>query len=166
MRSGELEWRDEDTVEALLARYRAEKDGALKPRWQALWLLRRGKSRSQVVDALGVDPRTLRDWVGWYRQGGCPAIAEHRKGKRGGGRPRLTPQQFGRIDERAAQGFFRNAAAVQEWVRREWGVVYTYWGMRSILDRLQIHLRVPRPLAAKADLAAQDAWKRGVYGEH
>ncbi len=165
MRTGELEWRQEDTTEALLARYRAEKDGEVKPRWHALWLLRRGDSRSQVGDVLGIDPRTLREWIAWYRQGGCDAVARHRQGRRGGHTPRLTPQQQAAIRERAAQGKFRGIAAVGEWVRHEFGVAYSYWGIRSILDRLQIHPRVPRPVAANADLAAQDAWQKGGCGK-
>ncbi len=165
MRTGELEWRQEDTAEALRARYRAERDGELKPRWHALWLLRRGNSRSQVGDVLGIDPRTLREWITWYRQGGCMAVAGHRQGRRGGDVPRLTPQQQAGIRERAAQGEFRGIAAVREWVRQELGVDYTYWGVRSVLDRLQVGPHVPRPVAAKADPAVQEAWKRGGYGE-
>ena len=39
---------------------------------------------------------------------------------------------------------------------------YTGRGMRSLLHRLEITKRVPRPLAAQADLAAQEAWSRGA----
>lgn len=65
-----IEWWEGDTVEALLALYRSERVCELRPRWQALWLLRRGWQRAAVADALGIDPRTLRDWIAWYRQGG------------------------------------------------------------------------------------------------
>lgn len=165
MRTGELEWHDEDTAEALLALYRGEDDCHLKPRWQALWLLRRGKPRSEVADVLGIDARTLREWIAWYRQGGCAAVAEHRQGNRRGDTAWLTSQQQAEITGRASDGEFQSISEVREWVRREDDVGYTYWGMRSVLDRLQIHPHVPRPLAANADLAAQDAWKKGGCGE-
>jgi transposase len=165
MRDAQFEWRGDDTVEALLARYRAEKDGELKTRWQALWLLRRGEPRSEVADVLGVNPRTLRDWIAWYAEGGCSCVAAHRRGAGGGGVPRLAWQQRAQIRDGAAEGRFRGVAAAQEWVRQEFGVDYTYWGMRSVLDRMLIHRRVPRPLAANADLAAQEAWVKGGSGE-
>jgi len=79
---------------------------------------------------------------------------------------RLTADQLGQIRERAAQGEFRTFAEVREWVKEEFGVSYTYWGIRSVLDRLQIDPHVPRPVAANADLVAQGAWKRGDCGKH
>lgn len=161
MRTASIQWREEDTVEALLERYRSERVLELRPRWQALWLLRRGKSRSEVADVLGFDPRTLRDWVAWYRQGGCAAVARHREGGRTGSVSWLTSEQLQEVKERAAQGEFHAIGEAGEWVEQEFGVTYTYWGIRSVLDRLQIHPREPRPLAAEADLAVQEAWKKG-----
>lgn len=166
MRAAPIRWQEEDTVEALLARYRAEKALELRARWQALWLLRRGKSRAEVADVLGIDPRTLRDWIAWYRQGGCAAVAEHREGGRGGSMPRLTAQQLDEVRGSAVRGEFRTIAEVGEWVKQEFGITYTYWGIRSVLDRLKIHPREPRPLAAQADLAVQEAWKKGGCGRH
>lgn len=166
MRAAPIQWRDEDTVETLLARYRAEKVLELRPRWQALWLLRRGKSRSEVADVLGIHPRTLRDWVAWYRKGGCAAVAQHREGGRTGSVPRLTAEQLGEISERAARGELRTIGEAGEWVKDEFSVTYTYWGIRSVLDRLHIHPREPRPLAGKADLTVQDAWKKGGCAGH
>lgn len=165
MGTAEIAWQEGDTVEALFARYRSEGNPKLLPRWQALWLLRRGMHRSQVADVIGIDPRTLREWVSWYRQGGCLAVASHRQGREGGSPPRLSMSQRDQVRDRAAQGAFRGIAAVREWVSHEFGVDYTYWGMRSILDRMQIHLKVPRPLAVKGSLAAQEAWQKGGCGK-
>jgi transposase len=136
----------------------------LRARWQALWLLRRGKSRAEVVDFLGINPRTLRDWIAWYRQGGCDGVAQHREGGRRGRSSWLTAEQLGQIRERAAQGELRTIGEAGEWVKQEFGVAYTYWGIRSVLDRLQIHQRQPRPLAAEADLTVQEAWEKGGCG--
>lgn len=166
MRAAPIRWREEDTVEALLARYRAERVLELRARWQALWLLRRGKSRAEVADVLGIDPRTLRDWITWYRQGGCAAVVGHREGGRGGSMPRLTTQQLDEVRGCAVRGEFCTIAEAGEWVKQEFGVTYTYWGIRSVLDRLKIHPREPRPLAAEADLAVQEAWKKGGCGRH
>ena len=42
------------------------------------------------------------------------------------------------------------------------GISYTYWGMRSLCERLQIGKKVPRPQAENASSEAQAAWKKGA----
>lgn len=56
---------------------------------------------------------------------------------------------------------FTTVAEVAAWVERQWGIHYTYWGMRHVLQRLGLK-KAPRPLAAKASLPVQQAWKRGA----
>jgi transposase len=163
MRRSEIEWREEDTEVELGHLYRMETRRELRPRWQALWLLRRGKSRAEVCDVVGVNPRTLRDWIAWYRDGGTATVRRHRIGGHGS-LPKLAQEQCAEIVERAGEGEFRTIEQVRIWVIETWGIYYTYWGMRTVLDRLHIHPRVPRPLAAKADLELQESWKKG--GSH
>ena len=61
-----------------------------------------------------------------------------------------------------ARGRIRTVGEAVRWVEWQFGVRYTAWGMRSLLQRLTIGPKVPRPLAAQADLEAQEAWKRGA----
>lgn len=159
MRPGTIDWRDEDTETELSYLYHSEKDPELRPRWQALWLLRRGVSRAEVVDVLGITGRALRNWIAWYRQGGTDAVRKHHQGGYGHP-PRLSDEQCAQIKSKAANGEFRVIDDVRVFVEQQWSVHYTYWGMRSVLDRLKIHRRVPRPVAAKADLEAQAAWRK------
>ena len=69
---------------------------------------------------------------------------------------------------KAAEGAFRTIHDAVRWVRETFGVEYTYWGMRSLFNRLKIKRKVPRPRAVKADPEAQAAWKKGgsrpLYG--
>ena len=60
-----VEWNAEDTPEFFRALYRAERDGKLKERLQALWLLRRGWTATQVAAVVGVHYRTVHRWVRW-----------------------------------------------------------------------------------------------------
>jgi transposase len=46
------------------------------------------------------------------------------------------------------------------WVEARWGIVYTYAGMRSVLKRHGLGLKVPRPQSEKADVKAQAAWQK------
>jgi transposase len=161
MAQGDILWHAEDTVAELQYRYRTAADGELRFRWHALWLLRRGWSRTAVCDALGCSMRALRNWIAWYRAGGCAEVARHQQGNHQPKPQRLSPEGQAALCEATADGQLARVADAQRWVADRYGVEYTYWGMRSLLARLHIHRRVPRPLGATADLEAQEAWKKG-----
>ena len=155
-----IEWQDDELT--LWRRYRSEPDPELRTRWHALWLLRQGRSATAAAALVGVHRGSVQRWLGWYRQGGLAAVARHRQGGRQGRAPYLTPEQHARLAAVAAEGAIRTVGAAVRWVEREFGVRYTYWGMRTLLHRLRIGPKVPRPLAAQAALDAQAAWKRGA----
>jgi len=157
----EIDWRADDTEHELGYRYAHETCLELRARWHALWLLRQGYSRQAVVQALGIHRCTLNTWVAWYRLGGCAEVARHQLGAGNGRACRLTDEQLAELAAWAADGTFYTYEDARHWVAEHWHVVYTYDGMRSLLDRIGIHPRVPRPLAAQADRAAQEAWKKG-----
>jgi len=161
MPCGQIAWRATDTVAELAYRYHTETKVDRQVRWHALWLLRRGLARAAVCDLLDINPRTLRDWIAWYRQGGCAGVARHQRGGCQGASSRLSLEQLAELAAWIGTGMFRTIEEVRQWVQATWGVRYTYWGMRSLLDRLKIHAKMPRPLAVTADLVAQEAWKKG-----
>ena len=61
----------------------------------------------------------------------------------------------------AATGVFATAGAVRDWIEAPWGVAYTVAGVYTLLQRLRIRLKTPRPRHTKADPQAQAAWKKG-----
>ena len=156
----EVEWQDD--AESLFRLYKGERDPELRSRWHALWLLREGYSVSEVVAILGVHERSVRRWIAWYRMGGMEEVRRHRRGGRQGQKPKLTPEQQEALKAHAAEGHFCTIHEAVAWVRERFGVEYTYWGMRSLFRRLQIKKKVPRPVAAKAEPEAQEAWKKGA----
>lgn len=154
-------WRD--TAEELFVRYRAERDRCLVRRWQALWLLRRGKTLAEVADAVGVAYRTVQEWVSWYRAGGPDEVARHRLGglRRVIQEP-LTPEQLRALEERSRTVGFATMKQAIAWVAETFGVRLTDNQMRRLFAMLQLRRKVPRPVSERADPAAQEAWKRGA----
>jgi transposase len=156
-----MQWAVADTEAALKARYRAEADGKRRMRVQGLWLLRQGQGVDEVAAAVGVHRRTVDRWVAWYRAGGLAGVLAHRQG--GVGQvPRLTTQQQAQVGAEVATGRFRTAAEIRRWIATTYGVTYRPGGVQDLLRRLKCHPKVPRPLHEKADLAAQQAWKKGA----
>jgi transposase len=156
-----IEWGAADTSEALKAVYLAEHDGLVRTRLQALWLLRTGWSVGAVTAAVGTHYRSVQRWIAWYRRGGLALVrARHAGGV--GQVARLSRGAQTELGDAVAQGQFRTARQVQEWIAKRYQVSYTLGGVYSLLERLQCNPKVPRPLHAKADEAAQEAWKKGA----
>jgi transposase len=66
------------------------------------------------------------------------------------------------VAEEAAKGTFTTAADVQRWVAQQFGVTYRPKGIYGLLRRVRCWPKVPRPIHTKADLEAQEAWKKGA----
>jgi transposase len=144
------------------ARFRAERDQQLARRWQALWLLREGRRLGEVARVVGVAYRTVQQWVAWYRRGGLEEVAARRVGGlRRAIRPVLTPAQEAALVERASTAGFATRRLALEWLSEQFGVTLTMRQLERLFARLRLRLKVPRPLAARADAAAQAAWKKG-----
>ena len=63
-----IEW--EDSEQSLQDRYQRATDHQDRMRLQALWLLREGRSLSEVASVVGKCYETVRRWTEWYRSGG------------------------------------------------------------------------------------------------
>lgn len=144
-------------------RYRREKDPELRARWHALWLISQGSTEREASRVLGVNERSVRLWVSWYRQGGLKEIEKHRRGGRQGQPSRLSVEQRAQLRDRVAEGSFHTAMEAVRWVEETYGRSYTQQGMYSLFRRSRFKKKVPRPIGAKADPEAQEAWKKGVW---
>ncbi|MCY4519509.1 MAG: IS630 family transposase [Caldilineaceae bacterium] len=146
-RKASVVWAVEDTAAAL----------------HALWLLRQGQGPTAVAAAVGVGRNAVQRWLRWYREGGLDAVRCRRRG--GPGKPsHLTPEQERQVVAEAAKGMFATAQVVRDWIEQQFGVVYTRDSMYTLLPRLGIRLKGPRPRHAKTDPQAQAAWKKGGSG--
>jgi transposase len=137
-----VDWQDDE--EELRRSYKAEPDPRVRSRLHALWLLRQGRSTSEVARLIGVHYRTVQDWIRWYRTGGVDEVRRHLLAGRQGRPSRLTKEQEAALVQWAKQQAVQNLADAQWWVEQTFGVRYTYWGMREVFKRLQIRKRLPR----------------------
>ena len=155
-----VDWRPEDTPEALRAAYRAQQDAMLRTRLHGLWLLRSGRRLREVSSVVGVHYRTVQKWVSWYRKGGVQEALSHRM--RGKGQPRfLSAGQERELTEEVESGRFRTAGEIRDWIESGYGVSFRPGSVYTLLERLGCSPRAPRGLHVKADVDAQESWKRG-----
>jgi len=155
-----VDW--EHTEAEFRALFQQERDGKLRQRYQALWLVREGRmTLKEIGHVVGVGKDTVICWVNWYRQGGLAEVQAHRVGVQGGVTARISLEEQAILAAYAGDGAFRSIDEVRQWLQAYFGLTYTYWGTRSLLDRLKIHAKVPRPAHPKADPAAQAAGKKG-----
>jgi transposase len=154
-----IDWQED--ADTLREWYRAERDGEIKPRLHALWLLRTGTSMQRTAELVGAHYVTLQQWVAWYRAGGVAEVRRHRHGGRQGAPPKITAAQIEQLRAEAARGTFRTAADVQAWLATTFGVHYTQGGIYSLLARLRWKPKVPRPQALNAAPSVQEEWKKG-----
>src|SRR5712691_8179656 len=112
-----IDWRAEDTTEALKAAYRAERDGPVRTRLHALWLVRRGWLLGGVATAVGTHYRSVQRWIAWYRDGGLALVRARRTG--GVGQvARLSRAAQTEVSDVVAQGQLRTARQIQDWSAR------------------------------------------------
>jgi len=154
-----IEWHEDE--QTLYRLYKQEKDHQRHTRLHALWLVRQGRSVTAVAALVGVHRRTLQEWLAWYRQGGVAEVLAHRHGGHGGREGRLNAEQEAALVARAAAGEIRRIQDGVDWVRKTYDIVYSYWGMRHVFERLGLRKKVPRQTAPQASAQAQDAWKKG-----
>ena len=155
----QIEWQEDEAT--LRQRYLEEKDAQNRTKLQALWQLRRGRTVEEVAEMVGKHPRTIQDWIAWYRQGGIAEVLRRRQGGHGGKRSRLTAEQMAALQAEASAGKLRCIQDGVQWAQEQHGVTYTYWGMRGGFDRLDLRKKVPRPRNPQASVEQQEAWKKG-----
>ena len=131
-----VEWKAEETPEFFRALYRAERDGKLKERLQALWLLRRGWSATQVAAVIGVHYRTIHRWAQWYREGGLAEALSRRQGGEGR-KSHLDVEETVLLGLEIKDGAFDSAADVRDWIEAQCGVSYTMPGVYSLMKRMR-----------------------------
>jgi transposase len=160
-RTLQINWQEEANKFKQL--YRQETHIQRRDRLFVLWHLRSGNQIKDVSQLTGISYRVIQRWIDWYRFGGLSEVLQRVTGHMSQGKqPYLTSIQQKALVARVALGDFRTVWDVMEWVKGRWGVVYSYEGLRSMLKRHKLGLKVPRPHSVKADLQVQEQWQKNA----
>ena len=140
-------------------------DGQVVRRLLALALLLEGKSRTEAATQSGMQRQTLRDWVHRYNAEG---VAGLRSRAAPGPTPRLTAQQMTELKALVVAGPDPERDGVVRWrcvdlraqIQRRFAVTLHERSVGKLLRKLRLTQLQPRPCHPKADVAAQDAFKK------
>ena len=142
-----------------------EKDGRAARRILALALVLEGCDREQAAKTCGMDRQTLRDWVHRYNADGLPGLLNR---KPRGRPPTLSADQLAKLDDLVAKGPDPTLHKVVRWRRRDlaqelerlFGVKLAERSVGDILAKLGYRRLSVRPIHPKADLEAQETYKK------
>ena len=128
----------------------------LARRGNALVLLDRGMSCSEVGAVLLLDDDTLRTWFRLHREDGIEGLAGF--GYEGGS-CHLSPEQRERLRSWVAEMLPRTTRHVGAWIERELAIVYqSRSGLIALLHRLGMEHRKPQSVSRKLDETRQKAF--------
>jgi transposase len=151
------------SVEAIETRYRRAKDPVERSQWQIIWLIAQGKTTKAIREVTGSYLAWIRTIAHRSNQDGPLGIGDHRHANPGGGfilSAQLQAQLIAALEEPPPDGGLWTGRKVAQWILARTGrKVHPQRGW-EYLKRLGGSLRVLRPRHAKADAAAQEAFKK------
>jgi transposase len=151
------------SVEQIETCYRKAKDAVERSHWQIIWLLAQGKTAQQIAEVTDYSYDWIRCIVQRYNRQGPQGVGDRRHTNPGGtfllsAAPQAQLQQA--LAEPPADGGLWSGPKVARWIEEQTGrKVHPQRGW-EYLKRLGYSQRVLRPRHAKADPAAQEAFKK------
>ena len=139
----------------LLKMYKTESDARLSRRIQGVYLAMKGHTCAEIMHITGASRRAIQQWIKKYNQNGIEAL----KDKPRSGKPTILPRHMEKkFCLRIASGPSKqdgvsvlNGPAIQRLLEREFGAVYSLWGVYDLLHRLGYSCLCPRPQHEKAE---------------
>ena len=116
-------------------------------------LLGRGRTIADVVDALLIDPDTVRDSFKRFKRVGLDDLL---RTNYVGSQALLDREQLAELDAHLRTTVYSTAAAVARWVGETFGVHFTVSGMTALLRRLGLTYNKPKLVPGKADTTRQE----------
>lgn len=151
------------TPEELKAHYRACTCAVERRRIQAVWWLAEGKSRAEVMKLSAYAPVSLLEVIKRYNKQGLAGLTDRRH-QNPGAPPLLSDEEMlvlaQNIRKDYVQGKVWNGPKVMSWVREELGREIHEQRAYEYLAAISFTLQQPRPAHTKADVIAQEAFKK------
>ena len=152
------------TSNQLLKMYKTEPNSRLARRIHGIYLAHKGHTCPEIIKIIGASRRTIQQWIQKYNKGGIKEL----KDKPRPGQPTKLPRDMEQhFCCRIASGPSKqdsvsvlNGPAIKRLLEREFGVVYSLWGVYDLLHRLGYSCLCPRPQHEKADPKAQQKFKK------
>jgi transposase len=150
-------------LDALERRYRTAKDPVARSHWQVIWLLAQGLPSERVAAVTGYTANWVRTIAQRYKQHGPVGLGDRRH-RNPGSSGLLSAAQYtalaSALDQAPPDGGLWTGPKVAAWMAARLGrPVYPQRGW-ELLQRLGLRPKVPRPRHAKAEPAAQAAFKK------
>ncbi len=151
------------SIDAIETRYRKAKDGVERSHWHIIWLLAQGKTTKEIALVTGYCPTWIRTLAHRYNDAGPQGLGDRRHANPGGTFILSQEQQAQlqqALDEPPTDGGLWTGPKVAQWILAHTGRKVPPQRGWEYLKRLNYSKRVLRPRHAKADPAAQEAFKK------
>lgn len=139
-------------------------------RRKAILAWQEGKSKSEIARLFAVSREAVYQWIRRYERGGAAALRARKRGRPP--TPKLAPHQAAttvrlitdRCPEQLKLPFVLwTREAVQQLIRRRWGVALSIWTVGRLLKRWGFTPQKPARRALEQDPAAVQRWLQEEY---
>jgi transposase len=156
------------SVKELLRLAKSQTNARFARRIQAVALAKQGYTCAAITQITANSRRAIQSWVEKYNAHGLDGLKEqHRSGRQ----PKLSTTRCQRFCSRIDAGPADKEAVatlygkdIQKILNNEFGIVYSLNGVYQLLHRLGYSYLTPRPQHQKADIKAQQDFKKTSAG--
>lgn len=156
------------SVKELLKSAKSQTNARLARRIRTVALAQQRYTCAEIARMTAHSRRAIQSWVAKYNTHGLDGLKEqHRSGRK----PNLPTASYQQFSSRIDAGPTKNDAVatlygknIQKILNNEFGVVYSLNGVYQLLHRLGYSYLAPRPRHRKADIKAQQDFKKTSAG--
>ncbi len=154
------------TLKELENLIRTEKEGRVRHRLTAMKFILQGQTIPQVARRMDIADRPLRKWLHRFNKKGPKGLSD---APRSGQPPKLKTKQVKQFKQRVRKGVTKqdnvcslSGKDLQQILQKEFNAQYSLGGTYFLLHRLGFSCLCPRPQHPKADIEAQETFKKST----
>ena len=134
-------------------------------RLQVVVLDSEGQTSGKLARILKAPRSKVSEWLQRYQTDGVEGLIEGYRSSRPSELAEKQQQQLGDILDSGpvAYGLIRTSPMIAWVIEEEFGIQYHPGHGRKLLHAWGFSVQRPRPILARADVAAQDRWRRRIY---